>query len=94
MTVSLEEQNLRFVVLSVKDKNSQKIEDQKTIGEVYCTLVDLIYGVCEFPLIKEGDSQGILIISCDEVPGFYDFVEFSLHATNLDKKELLRKSGM
>jgi hypothetical protein len=86
-------QVVKFVIVHVTNKTSTKLEDQQIIGEVQSTLSKLVCaGKSQFNIRRQDSDQGILDISCDEVPGYCDEVELCFRATNLDKKELLRKS--
>jgi hypothetical protein len=88
-------QYIKFTVIAIKDIDSLRLDDQCVIGEVQCLLSEIVQTPEKrFQLRRHQSDQGTLIVRCNEIPGLYDEIEFLLRATNLDKKELLRKSGM
>ncbi len=88
-------QYIKFTVIAIKDTDSLRLDDQCVIGEVQCLLSEIVQTPEKrFQLRRHQSDQGTLIVRCNEIPGLYDEIEFLVRATNLDKKELLRKSGL
>lgn len=90
-----EVQKIRFVVCDI-DKPTNRFEDQDFVGEVLCTMSDIVAsrGALSRKLSNPKYTQnlGTLHVRAHEVKDLKMTARFTLSGTHLDKKDLFGKS--
>ncbi|KAG2378434.1 hypothetical protein C9374_008073 [Naegleria lovaniensis] len=85
-------QYLKFVVVDIDNERSKKLEDQELVGEMYCTLAEVVGskgGRLMKPLIHpqlHNTRRGFIAIRAEEVQKSNQLVTFKISVKNLDSK--------
>jgi hypothetical protein len=86
-------------VIDIDKEKSSRIEDQELIGEITCTLAEIVTtreGVLKRPLVhpqQPNSKRGFLLIRGEEVSSSTDVVHFSLRALGLEKQGFFSKAN-
>ena len=95
---SIANQALRFVVVDIDNKSSTRVEDQDLIGEMECSLGEIVgargSSISRKLVIPRNPNKirGFIHIRAEEVDGVNDLVHLQISSTNLDKKDWFGKS--
>jgi hypothetical protein len=94
----VEQQWLKFVVVDIDNEKSSRIEDQDLIGEMVCTLGEIVGAKGQLivkPLIypqNNSRKNGYIQVRAEEVEGVNHSVQFQFSAAKLDKKDFFGSS--
>ena len=93
-----ETQEVRFLILDIDNTKSNKIEEQDVIGELYCTIAEIV-GSKASTLTKPlkntkhpNRKNGFISIHAESHQDSKHNITFSLSASKLDKKNFFGKS--
>jgi len=92
LSIFEEQQMLKFVVVDIDNENSKNVADQDFIGEMQCTLGEIVGsrgGMLVKPLVDQKNlhqKRGYLQIRSEEVQGLNDEVTFIIQAKNIAAK--------
>eukprot|EP01080_Neovahlkampfia_damariscottae_P006237 gene6237-10243_t len=93
-----ETQELKFLILDIDNSSSNNIEDQDTIGELYCTVAEIV-GSKASTLTKPlknskhpNRKNGFISINAESQHDSKHLISFNLSASKLTKKNFFGKS--
>ncbi len=94
----LASQFIRLLVVDVDSGKNVKAEEQEVLGEVECTLAEIITArgsLFNKPLTYGNHkNRGSVIVRSEEVSNSSGIIQFKLSASKLDKKDFFGSSGI